>query len=94
MSFKESLLMKKKCSFCGNKNLTKKTTCYIHQSKDELLIIEDAPCIECNFCGEQYFDAYVLKAIEAEHLAILNHQKMPQVLKSVAIESFSDMNFL
>jgi YgiT-type zinc finger domain-containing protein len=57
------------CPFCGHKHLTAKTTRYIHQQADELLIVDEVPCLECDYCGEPYFDAAVLKAIEAEHTA-------------------------
>jgi YgiT-type zinc finger domain-containing protein len=76
------------CAFCGNKNLSKKNTRYIHQQGDNLLIVDDAPYLECDFCGEQYFDAYVLKTIEADHISIINHQKMPNRVQTVAVENF------
>jgi len=81
--------MSESCAFCGNKNLTPKTTRYIHQRGDELLIVDDVPCLRCDYCGEDYFDAAVLKAIEAEHAAILTHRKSPRSLKPVAVESFA-----
>lgn len=83
--------MSEQCAFCGNKHLYANTTRYIHQQGDELLIVDDVPCIECEFCGEQYFDAAVLKAIEAEHLALLQHRKTPSRVWSVAVESFAEL---
>lgn len=77
------------CAFCGHKHLTPKNVSYRHQQGEELLIIDDAPCLQCNFCGEQYFDAAVLKAIEAEHAAIISQQKTPTGFKPVAMESFT-----
>jgi YgiT-type zinc finger domain-containing protein len=77
------------CPFCGHKHLTAKTTRYIHQQADELLIVDEVPCLECDYCGEPYFDAAVLKAIEAEHTAIVQHRKQPRAVKSVAMESFA-----
>ncbi|MCQ8105465.1 type II toxin-antitoxin system MqsA family antitoxin [Methylomonas sp. SURF-2] len=84
--------MTEQCSFCGHKHLSHKLTRYLHQQGDELLIIDDVPCLECDFCGEQYFEAAVLKAIEAEHLAIINHQKKPTWIKPVAVESFAALS--
>ncbi|MGZ8220960.1 MAG: YgiT-type zinc finger protein [Methylobacter sp.] len=78
--------MTEHCAFCGNKCLST-TTRYLHQQDDELLIVDDVPCTQCDFCGEQYFDAAVLKAIEAEHLAIMRHQKTPQQVRSVAMKA-------
>lgn len=45
--------MTEQCAFCGNKNLTAKTTRYLHQQGDDLMIFDDTPCMECDFCGEQ-----------------------------------------
>lgn len=84
--------MSEQCSFCGHKHLSHKLKRYLHQQGEELLIIDDVPCLECDFCGEQYFDAAVLKAIEAEHLAIINHQKKPTWIKPVAVESFAALS--
>jgi len=33
-----------------------------------MLIVEQVPCLECDFCAEQYFDIQALKKIEADHL--------------------------
>lgn len=81
--------MSQHCAFCGHKHLAVKTTRYIHQQDEELLIVDDVPCLECDYCGEQYFDVAVLKAIEAEHMAIVQHRKEPQGVKRVAVESYS-----
>ena len=56
------------CAFCGNKHLTPKTTRYLHQRGEDRLFVEQVPCVECDFCGEQYFDIQVLKKIESDHL--------------------------
>ncbi|HLF96794.1 MAG TPA: YgiT-type zinc finger protein [Methylococcaceae bacterium] len=84
--------MAEQCAFCGNKHLHAKTTRYIHQENDELLIVDEVPCTECDFCGEQYFDVTVLKSIEAEHLAILRHQKVPRQVRPVAMETFAELS--
>ena len=78
------------CAFCGNKHLSAKKTRYMHQLDSELLFVDGVPCIECDFCGEQYFDGPVLMQIEEEHQAILAHKKQPKY-KQVAIESFEDI---
>ncbi|NEX16531.1 MAG: hypothetical protein C1943_07865, partial [Halochromatium sp.] len=45
-------------------------TRYIHQQGDELLIVEEVPCLRCDYCGEEYFDISTLKKIETDHLAL------------------------
>lgn len=81
--------MTEQCVFCGNKHLTAKTTRYLHQNQDEMLIVEQVPCIECDFCGEQYFDIEVLKKIEADHDDINEHRKQPSRFVRVAVEEFN-----
>lgn len=76
------------CVFCGNKHLSAKTTRYLHQQDGEMLIVEEVPCMECDFCGEQYFDIGVLKRIESDHLEIAEHRRQPQRYVRVAVESF------
>ena len=67
------------CSFCGNKHLSAWRTRYIHQQNDHMLIVEDVPCIECEYCGEQYFEVQTLKRIEADHTAPAATQTPPPV---------------
>lgn len=83
--------MSQHCAFCGHRHLSAKTTRYIHQQDSELLIVDDVPCLECDYCGEQYFDAAVLKTIETEHTAIVQQGKKPQTVKPVAVESFGTL---
>ena len=81
--------MAEQCAFCGNKNLTAKTTRYLHQQNEAMLIVEDVPCLECNFCGEQYFDIAVLKHIETDHQEIVEHRREPKRYMRVAVEAFN-----
>ncbi|MTW22737.1 YgiT-type zinc finger protein [Allochromatium palmeri] len=80
--------MAEQCSFCGNTHLTPKTTRYIHQQNGELLFVEQVPCLECDYCGEQYFEIDVLKQIEADHRAIVEHRKSPRRFVQVAVQEF------
>ncbi|MBK1621262.1 hypothetical protein CKO42_23160 [Lamprobacter modestohalophilus] len=48
--------MSSNCQFCGHAHLTPTTTRYIHQQSDALLIVEEVPCLRCDYCGEEYFD--------------------------------------
>lgn len=80
--------MTRQCSFCGNKHLSTKRTRYIHQQNNDMLIVEDVPCIECEYCGEQYFEVATLKRIEADHSALLARQKRPSRTIEVAVEDY------
>jgi YgiT-type zinc finger domain-containing protein len=83
--------MTEQCAFCGNKHLTPKTTRYLHQHDEQLLIVEGVPCLECDFCGEQYFEIDVLKRIEADHQEIAEHRREPARYVSVAVEAFDSV---
>jgi YgiT-type zinc finger domain-containing protein len=60
-----------------------------YQQGDELLIVEEVPCLRCDDCGEEYFDVSTLKKIEADHLALATHCKRPARTLEVAVETFS-----
>lgn len=81
--------MPEQCAFCGNKHLTKKSTRYLHQRDQDMLFVENVPCMECDFCGEQYFDIQVLRKIKADHQDITAHRKQPDRFVRVAVEEFS-----
>lgn len=55
-----------KCNFCGNKNSREKRVQYFYRHNGQLLVMNNVPCEECDFCGEQYFRAEVLKKIEKQ----------------------------
>lgn len=48
--------MNNSCAFCGNKNLSKKKVRYIYRKNGNSIFIDDVPCIQCDYCGEQYFE--------------------------------------
>jgi hypothetical protein len=54
-----------------------------------MLVVDHVPCIECTFCGEQYFDAMVLEKIENDYQAIAHKQRQPQRFMQVAVEDFA-----
>lgn len=81
--------MSEHCVFCGHKHLNLKTTRYIYQKDQQMLVVDNVPCLECTFCGEQYFDANVLQKIENDYCAIANQQRQPQRIMQVAVEDFA-----
>jgi YgiT-type zinc finger domain-containing protein len=80
--------MSEKCNFCGHAVLSETRTRYIHQQGDDILIVDDVPCTECEYCGEQYFAIETLKKIEADHAALSAHRKQPKRTLTVAVEEF------
>jgi YgiT-type zinc finger domain-containing protein len=83
--------MSQKCNFCGHAHLSETRTRYIHQQGDDILIVDEVPCLECEYCGEQYFDIGTLKKIEADHAALSAHRKQPQRTLQVAVEEFGTL---
>jgi YgiT-type zinc finger domain-containing protein len=81
--------MTEQCVFCGHKHLENKLTRYIYQKQEQFLVVEHVPCLECTFCGEQYFEAVVLQKIENDYLAIANQHKKPKKFMQVAVEDFA-----
>lgn len=84
--------MSEHCVFCGHKHLTSKTTRYIYQKDQQMLVVDNVPCLECTFCGEQYFDTKVLEKIENEYSAITHQHKQPQRVMQVAVDDFAALS--
>jgi hypothetical protein len=57
-----------------------------------MLVVDNVPCLECTFCGEQYFDVGVLEKIENDCCAIAHQHKQPQRIMQVAVDDFSALS--
>lgn len=83
--------MKKVCNFCGNKNFQEKLVQYIYRHVEKMFIVDNVPCEQCEFCGEQYFKSEVLKKIENDFKLIHFSGKRPQKEISVPVEDFIEL---
>lgn len=83
--------MSKVCNFCGNKNFKRRRVQYIYRHNSNFLIVNDVPCEECVFCGEQYFKAEVLKKIEKDFCRIYTSGKKPRKKIEVPVEEFANL---
>ena len=83
--------MDKVCNFCSNKNFRTKKVQYIYKHNDKYLIVNNVPCEECEYCGEQYFQAQSLKKIEADFNNIYISGKEPKKKIQVPVEEFMDI---
>ena len=80
-------------SFCGNKNFKDRKVQYTYKRDQKYnIIIDEVPCEQCDFCGEQYFEANVLKNIEREFDAIHLKGKIIKNKVLVPIEVYADIN--
>jgi len=86
--------MKKVCHFCGNKNFKTNKVQYIYKYIDKFLIVNDVPCLQCEYCGEQYFKGEILKRIENEFNEIYSIGKKPKNTISIPIEQYTDIKMV
>ena len=55
-----------KCHFCGGKVAERKITVDYRWGENLVAIIKNVPAGVCEVCGEQYFKAQIVKAMERE----------------------------
>ncbi|MCF7804195.1 MAG: type II toxin-antitoxin system MqsA family antitoxin [Candidatus Marinimicrobia bacterium] len=80
--------MMKVCSFCGHTTFSEKKVQYIYRHDGNMMVVNNVPCQECDYCGEQYFQAEVLKKIETDFEDIRTERKKPQRQISVPVEEY------
>lgn len=78
------------CSFCGNKNIKKTVSEYTYKHNGNYMIFSNVPSLECEYCGEKYYDAKVLKKIEQEFQAVVSGKKTSKTI-SVPVEDYSEV---
>ena len=66
------------CSFCSGE-LEERLVQHEYRWEGELFIYEDVPARVCRQCGERYFDAEVVKAMERAVLCRLAPQRVLEV---------------
>lgn len=79
------------CNFCGNKNFNENHVQYIYRHDDQFLFVNNVPCEECEFCGEQYFKAEVLKKIEENFTNIYYSGKKAKREIKVPVQEFVEI---
>jgi YgiT-type zinc finger domain-containing protein len=79
------------CAFCGNKNLSNKKVRYIYQKNGNYLFVNDVPCIQCDYCGEQYFEGKEILKIENSYNEIMNNKKKTLHKLEIPVENFSEI---
>ncbi len=84
-------MIMKSCSFCGNKHLKSILTEYTYRHNGKYMIFQNVPALQCEFCGEKYFDASVLKQIEKEFIAIQSGKKASKEIR-VPVEDFNQLS--
>ena len=80
------------CHFCGNKNFIESKVQYTYRRDNKYIIVDEIPCEQCEYCGEQYFKASILKNIEKEFDEIHSGGKIIKNKIVVPVESYSDIS--
>jgi YgiT-type zinc finger domain-containing protein len=80
------------CHFCENKNFRDNKVQYTYKRDNKYIIVNDVPCQQCEFCGEQYFKASVLENIEMEFDAIRSKGKSVKKKVVIPVEAYKDIN--
>ncbi len=75
------------CTFCGNKNIKSVLTEYTYKHNGNYMIFHNVPAFQCEYCGEKYFEAKVLKQIEKEFIAVQNGKVVEERIV-VPVENF------
>jgi YgiT-type zinc finger domain-containing protein len=83
--------MRTLCHFCGNKHFSKRHVQYTYKRDGQLLIVDEVPCEQCEYCGEQYFQADILKRIEKEFDSIYQQGKRVERELRIPLEHFSEI---
>lgn len=63
----------------------------MYKRDDRFLLVNNVPCEQCDFCGEQYFAAGVLKQIEGEFESIYESGKKVATEIRVPVEEFAEI---
>ena len=70
-----------KCHFCGGKVSERKITADYRGGDDLMAIIKNVPAGVCEACGEQYFKAPIVKAMER----VAHSNKKPKEMRTVPV---------
>jgi YgiT-type zinc finger domain-containing protein len=73
------------CANCGNEGARIRYVSRSYGKGEDLLVIENIPIISCPHCGESYFTAETLHAIER----IKQQRRQVAVTREVAVAEFA-----
>ncbi|MBM4312237.1 MAG: YgiT-type zinc finger protein [Deltaproteobacteria bacterium] len=82
----------KKCNFCGNRHVREAQVQYIYRHDEKLLLVNNVPCEQCEFCGEKYFKAQVLRNIELDFKKIYSAGKKAKKELKVPVEEYKEVH--
>ncbi|MDZ7362261.1 MAG: type II toxin-antitoxin system MqsA family antitoxin [candidate division KSB1 bacterium] len=78
-----------KCQFCGSEDFEERRVEYVYRRKGKYLIVRNVPCEVCLNCGERYYPADALLALEQRFKAIHEKHEQPKQTVEVPVEAFA-----
>lgn len=73
------------CQYCKGGNYIESTTTHVVDLKEQLIIVRNVPCMECDQCGETYFSLEIARQLEkivneakqfAQEVSIIDYRKV------------------
>lgn len=80
-----------KCHFCGSEDFEDRKVEYVYRRNGKYLIVREVPCEVCLRCGERYYPAEALLAVEARFKAIHENHGAPKETLTVPVEPFAPL---
>ena len=80
-----------KCHFCCSEDFEERRGEYIYRRNGKYLIVRDVPYEVCLHCGERYYPASTLLAIERRFKTIQEQKSEPRETLLVPIEPFAPL---
>jgi YgiT-type zinc finger domain-containing protein len=73
---------------CDNSSVRKRRVDYLYSHKGNYLLVPNTPVEVCADCGMIYYDAAVLKEIEAQFFAIQQQEKEPDEYLQIPVSAY------
>jgi YgiT-type zinc finger domain-containing protein len=82
-------MSKVRCNFCGSERHEERRIEYLYRHQGEYLLVPNTPVEICLDCGMVYYDAAVLKEIEARFFAIQSKAEKPDRYVEIPEKAFA-----
>ena len=77
-----------RCNFCGSERHEERRIEYLYSHQGDYLLVPNTPVEICLDCGMVYYDAAVLKEIEARFFAIQRKAEKPDRYIEIPAKTF------
>jgi YgiT-type zinc finger domain-containing protein len=78
-----------RCNFCGSERYEERRIEYLYSHRGEYLLVPNTPVEICLDCGMVYYEATVLKEIEARFSAIRSKAEKPDRYVEIPEKAFA-----